>query len=126
MSKKDIRTLEDIQFIITQFYDQLLNDAEMRPFFEEIVEQNQLEAHIQTISYFWSDILFDTLLYRENVMQKHLVQHQFRAFKKVHFNSWTSYFFNTIDSHFSGLNAHTMKNRATSIATVMQLKMKID
>jgi len=95
----------------------------MAPFFEEIVQHNHLEKHIQVIANFWNDILFDTLLYRENVMQKHLTKSAMMAFQKEHFSIWTSYFLTTIDTYFFGLNATTMKNRALSIATVMQLKM---
>jgi len=46
-------------------------------------------------------------------------------FKKIHFERWMSYLFETIDTYFSGNNCDQMKNRATSISTVMQLKMKI-
>jgi len=121
--KPDISSFEDIHFIITKFYDKLLIDKKMEPFFEEIVQHNHLEKHIQVIANFWNDILFDTLLYRENVMQKHLTKSAMMAFQKEHFSIWTSYFLTTIDTYFFGLNATTMKNRALSIATVMQLKM---
>ncbi len=70
--KSDIASLQDIKLIITKFYEKLLNDAQMKPFFEEIVQQNQLEHHIQIIANFWNDILFDSHSYHENVMQKHL------------------------------------------------------
>lgn len=119
----DIANLQDIHTIITQFYEKLLNDAAMRPFFEAIVQQNHLEHHIDIITHFWHDILFDTHLYHENVMQKHLQQNALHPFEKVHFERWTSYFTTTIDALFEGEQATKMKQRALSIATVMQLKM---
>jgi hemoglobin len=119
----DIASLQDIHQIITQFYEKLLNDVTMRPFFEAIVQQNQLEHHIEIITHFWHDILFDTHLYHENVMQKHLQQNALIPFEKGHFERWTSYFTTTINASFEGVQATKMKQRALSIATVMQLKM---
>lgn len=75
----DISSIQDIEIIITKFYEKLLMDEHMRPFFEEILEQDHLEQHIQVIAQFWNDILFDTNGYSENVMQKHL-QKKIRSF----------------------------------------------
>jgi hemoglobin len=123
--KLDISTRKDIELIITEFYDKLLIDEKMRPFFEDIVTQNHLERHLEIITDFWSDILFYTTTYKNNTMQKHLDKNVFVQFKKEHFTIWMSYFSETIDDHFKGLQADQMKNRAMSIATVMQLKMKV-
>ena len=123
--KSDISSLKDIKFIITKFYDKLLSDDKMIPFFKEIVEENHLEQHLDIISDFWNDILFDTYTYSNNVMKKHLDKNAFITFNKEHFTIWVSYLFETIDAYFEGENAHNMKSRARSIATVMQLKMNV-
>lgn len=123
--KPDISTREDIKHIITKFYDKLLVDEKMMPFFQEMVVKNQIEHHIEIITDFWNDILFDTISYQNNVMQKHVDKNVFVQFKKEHFTIWVSYFFTTIDTFFEGQNASKMKTRAQSIATVMQLKMNL-
>lgn len=123
--KPDISTRKDIKHIITKFYDKLLVDEKMTPFFQEIVKENQLENHLEIITDFWNDILFDTITYNNNVMQKHLEKNAFVKFQKEHFTIWVSYFFMTIDAFFEGENASKMKTRAQSIATVMQLKMNL-
>ena len=123
--KPDISSRQDIKFIITSFYDVLLKDKKMTPFFEEIVANNHLEEHLDIISDFWNDILFDTNTYSNNVMQKHLDKNVFVTFKKEHFTIWVSYLFNIIDANFDGEIAHNMKSRASSISTVMQLKMNV-
>ncbi|QXP66993.1 group III truncated hemoglobin [Polaribacter sp. AHE13PA] len=123
--KPDISSRKDIKNIITKFYDLLLTDKKMIPFFEDIVAQNHLEEHLEVISDFWNDILFDTNTYANNVMKKHVDKNVFVAFKKEHFTIWMSYFFKTIDDNFEGERAHNMKNRARSIATVMKLKMGV-
>lgn len=123
--KPDISSREDIKFIITKFYKLLLIDQKMIPFFEDIVAQNHLEEHLDIISDFWNDIIFDTNSYANNVMKKHVDKNIFVEFKKEHFTIWISYFFQTIDANFDGENALSMKNRARSIATVMELKLAI-
>ena len=123
--KPDITKRKDIKLIITKFYDKLLVDEKMNPFFEEIVVKNQLEHHLEDITDFWNDILFDTITYQNNVMQKHLDKNAFISFEKEHFTIWVSYFFTSIDTFFKGQNASKMKTRAQSIATVMQLKMNL-
>jgi len=123
--KLDISSRKDIKLIIIKFYELLLVDENMIPFFEDIVVQNQLEEHIEIITDFWSDLLFDTNSYANNVMKKHVDKNVFVAFKKVHFTIWISYLFETIDAYFEGENAVNMKNRASSIATVMELKMGV-
>ncbi|GAB7257484.1 group III truncated hemoglobin [uncultured Polaribacter sp.] len=125
MIERDISSRKDIKLIITKFYDLLLNDVIMIPFFEDIVIKNHLNEHLEIISDFWNDILFQTTSYKNNTMQKHIDKNAFIKFKKEHFAIWTSYLFTTIDANFSGEVAEQMKNRATSIATVMQLKMNL-
>jgi len=125
MIKRDITSRENIHFIITDFYKKLISDKYTYPFFEKFIEQGVLEHHIFSITDFWEDILFNSNKYSNNVLEKHLNTNQQIPFNKKHFDSWLNYFFETIDSNFKGLNAELMKNRAQSIATVMQVKMKI-
>lgn len=121
--KPEISSRKDIKKIITNFYHLLLADSNMLPFFIDIVNEKHLEKHLEDITDFWSDILFDTNIYSQNVMQKHTEKNRFITFKNEHFKIWMSYFFKSIDTDFEGVKAQDMKNRATSIATVMQLKL---
>lgn len=123
--KKDISSREDIHFLITEFYKKLISDSEMLPFFDEIVKKNHLEKHIDIISDFWQDILLHTNSYKNNVLQKHLDFDKKIKFKKEHFNKWLLYLTTTIDASFEGQVAQNMKDRANSIAMVMQVKFKL-
>ena len=125
MEKQDVLSRKDIKQIITKFYDKLLVDEKMLPFFENIIKENELEHHLEIITDFWNDILFDTITYTNNVMQKHMDKNVFVKFKKEHFTIWVSYFINTITDFFEGENSEKMKERAQSIAIVMQLKMNV-
>ena len=122
---QDISSRNDIHFIITEFYKKLIADENMLPFFETIVKEKHLEAHIETITDFWQDLLFHTSVYGENVMQKHLDFNKKVVFKKEDFTTWLSYLTTTIEVSFEGQNAQNMKDRAASIAVVMQVKMRL-
>ena len=93
--KKDISSREDIHFIITEFYKKLISDSEMLPFFEKIVQQNHLDFNKKV------------------------------RFKKEHFTKWLGYLTTTINASFEGQVAQNMKDRANSIAMVMQVKFKL-
>ena len=123
--KKDISSRKDIHFIITEFYKKLTADAEMHPFFDEIVKQNHLEQHIDVIADFWQDILLHTNSYKNNVLQKHLDFDKKVRFKKEHFAKWLLFLTTTINDAFEGQNAQNMIDRANSIAMVMQVKFKL-
>lgn len=123
--KKDITSRKDIKLIISKFYDKLLSDEKMFPFFEEIVKNNSLEKHLEIIVDFWEDLLFQSYKYKNNPMKKHLDFNKKIKFSKEHFNLWLGYLYQSISETFSGEIATTMKTRAQSIATVMQLKMNL-
>jgi len=123
--KRDIQSRKDLEIIIANFYKKLISDQMLFPFFEEIVNTNSLEHHLSIIVDFWQDLLFQTYLYKNNPMQKHLNFHQKMKFEKHHFALWLQYLTETIDGGFQGENALNMKTRASSIATVMQLKMNL-
>lgn len=122
---QDISNREDIHFIITKFYEKLVADTEMLPFFDAILKQNHLAAHVDVIADFWNDILFYTTSYQNNVLQKHLSFDAKVTFKKAHFEKWLYYLTKTVQDFFKGQNAQNMLDRANSIAQVMQVKMKL-
>ena len=123
--KQDIQSREDLDQIISTFYQRLIEDEELFPFFKEIVENNELEHHLSIIVDFWEDLLFQTYKYTNNPMQKHLDFQQKRKFEKHHFHLWLQYLHQTIDDGWKGDKALMMKTRASSIATVMQVKMNL-
>lgn len=123
--KNEISTRADVKFIISTFYEKLLKDDEMLPFFIDIVKKGQLEHHLETITDFWEDILFQTYNYKNNTMQKHLDFDKKVAFSKRHFYLWLEYFNQTVDEYFIGKKALDIKTRVQSIATIMQVKMNL-
>lgn len=119
---KDIESRADLNLIIEKFYDQLLVDEVVGFLFTEVVKLN-LKEHLPRLVDFWEDQLFGTRKYSGNPMRVHMQLHQKSALEKAHFNRWLELFNQTIDSRFSGPKAHLAKERALSIATVMQIKV---
>lgn len=120
--KQDIQNRADIETLVNQFYDLVKVDPEIGPFFSGVVSVNW-EKHLPVMYAFWENILFYTGGYEGNPMQKHLSVHKMAPMTKAHFDRWLLLFFRTVDALFEGENAEALKQRATSMATVMQLKM---
>lgn len=121
--RKDIETREDLDRLMRNFYDRLLSDDRMRPIFIDVA-QLDLETHFPHLVEFWHSLLFLTGAYKRNVMEKHLVLHQKIALEPKHFEIWLQYFRESVDNLFEGSRSEDAKQRAESIALLMQVKIK--
>jgi len=122
VNKPDIQTRADIERFVTKFYDLLLADNKVRFIFTDVA-QIDLPSHLVIISDFWEGILLNPSAYQRNAMRPHLELNQKVSLKPEHFERWLFHFETSIDSFFAGEQAHHAKNRARSIATVMQMKL---
>ena len=120
--KKDITGREDLLNLVTRFYEKLLADKTISYLFTDIAKID-LAHHLDILVDFWDNILFQKDVYRKNAMQPHMVLHQQSPLQKHHFETWPGYFNETVDELFSGEKAFLAKERALSIATVMQIKI---
>lgn len=120
-TKTDITNREDLLLLMQEFYKKLLSDETISYLFTDIAKIN-LEHHLPVLVDFWDSVLFQSNTYQKNAMQPHLTLHQKSPLKKNHFDTWLRNFENTVDELFLGDNAFIIKQRATSIATVMQIK----
>jgi len=119
---RDIENREDLLLLVTRFYEKLLADDSINYIFTEVAKIN-LEHHLPVLVDFWDSILFQSDTYRKNAMQPHLILHQKSPLQKHHFETWLRYFKESVDEYFDGTKAFLAKERATSIATVMQIKI---
>jgi len=120
--KKDISSREDLFLLIKNFYDKLLSDKTISYLFTDIAKIN-LDHHLPILVDFWDSVLFQSDTYRKNAMQPHLILNQKSPLEKHHFETWLMHFNNTVDELFEGEKAFLAKERAQSIATVMQIKL---
>ena len=120
--KKDISSREDLLLLVTRFYEKLLSDASISYLFTEVAKIN-LEHHLPVLVDFWDSVLFSSDTYRKNAMQPHIDLHRQASIQKHHFETWLRYFKETVDELFEGDKAFLAKEKATSIATIMQIKL---
>jgi len=120
--KRDVETREDLYNLLQAFYTKAFADEKIGRFFTEVVPLD-LDTHLPVITNFWEAIVFNTQGYRKNVMEVHQHIHQLSHIKKEHLDRWVQLFTTNVDEHFEGPKATLMKQRAQSIATLIDIKL---
>jgi len=115
--KGDIKTRDDIQILVNQFYDKVNKDALLAPVFGHV----DWVKHLPVMYNFWSSMLLGDRSYEGNPFQKHVNL----PIQSKHFDRWLELFTSTIDENFQGDKANETKDRAKSIAHVFQHKMNL-
>lgn len=120
--KLDIQHRADIELLIRSFYKKVLVDEQVSFIFIEVAGID-LEQHLPHLFDFWESVLLGTKSYQRNVLKTHLDLNKKTALKATHFQRWLQLFTTTVDELFDGKIAQAAKNKATSIATVIQVKL---
>ncbi len=121
-TKKEITNREDLLRLVQEFYKKLLADNSINYLFTDVAKIN-LDHHFPVLVDFWDHILFGSDTYHKNAMQPHMALHAKSPLQDHHFETWLRYFKETVDELFDGNIAFTAKEKATSIATVMKIKV---
>lgn len=120
--KTDIRNREDIAALVNAFYDKVRVNPQIGHFFNDVVRVNW-EKHLPKMYDFWEGIVFGGSNYSGNPISTHKEVHALHAFSKTDFDEWLKLFKQTVNEMYEGEKAELIKQRALSIATVMQLKV---
>ena len=120
--KKDIETREELEEFLKAFYKKAFADELIGHFFTEVVPLD-LKTHIPVIANFWESVVFNSHGYRKNVMEVHKHIHLLSRITKGHLDRWIKIFTETLEEQFEGRNTELMKQRARSIATLMDIKL---
>jgi len=120
--KHDIENRDDVKLLINAFYDKVKQNDKIGYIFNDIGKVNW-EKHLPVMYDFWENTLFYTGNYTGNPMQSHKALHRRFPLSKEHFNRWLSLFTSTVDELYEGEKAELAKQRAMSIATIMQIKI---
>jgi hemoglobin len=116
---KDIQSITDIQTLVNSFYGKVREDALLSPVFASKIPDEAWPAHLERMYAFWNAILFAEKGFDGNPMQKHMSL----PIEEKHFTQWLSLFNATIDENFSGPKADEARQRARSIAQIMNFKI---
>lgn len=117
--KKDILNRTDIEFLVNAFYTRVKDDDILKHFFKKV----NWEKHLPVMYDFWENAIFYSGVYAGNPMNVHHQLNERMPLTINDFKRWTELFIVAVDENFDGTNAALMKQRAKSIATVMQIKI---
>ena len=120
--KKDIENREDIVVLINTFYEKVKKDEVIGYIFNDVAKVNW-DKHLPVMYDFWENVIFFTGSYTGNPMTAHKQLNQKTPLNTEHFQEWIKLFTKTVDELFEGDKAELTKQRAISIATVMQIKI---
>lgn len=120
---KDITTREDVEFLVNQFYDEIVKDDLIGFFFTDI-SKIDLNKHLPKMYNFWESILLGNPVYEGQPMARHFPINDIAAMEEMHFNRWLQIWEKTIHNNFEGSTAEIAISRALNIARIMHLKMK--
>lgn len=122
MTKQQITDAASIQLLVDSFYGKARKDELIGPIFNEVIGDHW-DAHLPTMYKFWGDILLNTHEYEGNPMFVHKQLNARIPLQAAHFSRWKELFIETVQELFEGDKAELAKQRAVSIATVMQMKV---
>ena len=121
--RKQIENRADVSFLVHQFYAKIRADKEIGFYFNEMI--SDWDAHLEKLTDFWETNLFGVRKYKGN---PHAVHNEVDAHfdEKIttnEFGIWLNHWFQTIDEHFEGENADTLKRRARKMSTFLYMSM---
>lgn len=120
--KKDITSRKDIEILVDEFYNKIREDDQIGFIFSDVAMVNW-EKHLPVMYDFFENMLFYTGSYTGNPMQLHKHVNSLFPLTEDHFRQWIHLFCKTVDELFEGITANLVKQRAKSIAAVMQIKI---
>ena len=120
--KRDIENRKDVEQLINSFYDKVKQDDVIGFIFNDVAKVNW-EKHLPVMYDFWESVIFSINTYSGNPMEVHMHLNRRVQLAKEHFERWLKLFTGTVDELFEGKNANIAKEKAISIATIMETKI---
>ena len=122
---KDILNTDDLHLLVEDFYKKLLFDISISYIFTDVVKI-KLEEHLPILVIFWSQAIFNTGGYFKNLTQIHMDISEKEYLTTELFTIWLNHFNAAVDENFIGTNSEKIKTQALNLATVMQIKIKLN
>ena len=122
MGKKDIKSREDVSFLVTRFYEKVRKDDTLGPFFDRI---ENWDEHLDRLTTFWESSLFLQTKYYGNPLEAHAKADREHDNKitELHFGVWLNLWYQTIDELFVGETAENAKRRARKMGTFLYINI---
>lgn len=116
--RNEILQLEDVKNLVDTFYGKVRENDLLGPIFDNRI-QDRWPEHLAKMYTFWQTILLGEHTYYGSPFPPHATL----PVEKIHFETWLSLFYQTIDELFVGEKANEAKWRANKMAEMFQLKI---
>lgn len=116
--RNEILQLEDVKNLVDTFYGKVRENDLLGPIFDNRI-QDRWPEHLAKMYTFWQTILLGEHTYYGSPFPPHATL----PVEKIHFETWLSLFYQTIDELFVGEKADEAKWRANKMAEMFQLKI---
>lgn len=120
--KNDIKNRIDVERLVNAFYDKVKQDDVIGFIFNDVAKVDW-DKHLPVMYDFWENIIFLTNKYTGNPMSVHIILNEQVPFNRQHFQRWIELFTGTVDALFEGKKADLTKEKAISIAAIMETKI---
>lgn len=120
--KAELKSRTEIIQMVNAFYDKVNADDQISHFFNDVIKVDW-DTHLPKMYDFWETTIFHKAVYSGNPIKVHQHVNSLSSMDPSHFKRWIELFIETVDELFVGQYAEVAKQRATSIATVMQMKV---
>ncbi len=111
----DIRTRDDVIFLVEGFYARVFADPLIGPVFTDIAHVD-MRIHGPIMCDFWETVLFRAGSYRGNAFVVHRTLHERHRLTPTHFARWLDLWIATVDDCYAGPVAEHAKIQADRIA----------
>ena len=119
--KTDIKDRADIIRLINSFYEKVKKDETIGYIFNDVAKVDW-DHHLPIMYDFWEGVIFQTGNYQGNPMRVHVNLNERTPLQPAHFARWKHLFIETVNELFEGDKAELARQRAVSIATMMEIK----
>lgn len=117
--KKNITTMEDIQFLVNTFYEKIRIDPLLGPVFNGVIKDRWPE-HLGKMYCFWQTVLLGEHTYYGSPFPPHAQL----PVEQKHFDAWLKLWYETVDEHFTGPKAEEAKWRGDKMAVMFLFKIR--
>ena len=123
LSRSEIKTREDINLLVVNFYSKIRKHQELGPIFNGIIKD--WDSHLELLTDFWESQLLLQRKYMGNpiVVHQEVDEKMNHTITPEHFGLWLNEWFATIDEHFEGDVAWIAKNRAQKMSTMLYMQI---
>ncbi len=116
---KNLESLEDIQWMVNQFYSKIREDDLLGDIFNNII-QDRWDLHLEKMYKFWQTVLLNERTY----FGSPFLPHAKMPIEKTHFDRWLKLFYETIDENFYGPLAEKAKWQGERMAQMFHSKIE--